>query len=715
MVNNSVPQDAILNKAFQLGYFIHGDKKTAMQVVLASLERLETAVAAQDRRLYYTPAGKPSSQQGKQNGLRYKVSLSEAHLLQRLIYLMSEPFEIEKEGSVSAPHIGEEDMIIHYLKHLVQITVRRNSFYVALGISRLLYNYTTGETLDIYSAIGQPERISDDDYIRARKRRLMQEIKQRFGSMVNICRGPRAEERFVTQDCSGWKAKLVERCLELFVPWNTPCLLAANSTSGNLSGFYGRERHPDEEHSIEVARFHAFIHPYCYENLTRGLHLTYPGSGLQMPHFFLSKSNNGTPDGRPPSPRDHLPSLDEQDLLTIKQHLGERSARRRAAARGLLRILVDGTEHARLDLKRARAVHLSLPEGANIIEVIADDERGELILATHLLTYEETHHEAHPSQLSIVLEGGQKLCFRISHSQGSSQEDGAKSVEIIYQEANPIRSVLRSLSRRFRHLLDPLGQLWQGAPVTLKPALVGAALGLIAAAYFYLQGTTFPTGETPAETINSQAPATPSGIVQAPPPPVGQQAQNPGATTQPSPGQNPSGRKGNRHPHRQAVARDYSPRPPSTAAATEFETARSPEQEVDLTSLLEAEKICIQTGGKDPLNQQVQTLLADRLQATNRFTLTDLESADACLKIVVRRQRTPVNSDPKRLHKANAYEKASAASKLNLTVRLVNADGHVIWPITGTARRYSGHLEQAAGKVIKDLIGDVERLESSRE
>ena len=38
---------------------------------------------------------------------------------------------------------------------MVRITARRNSFYVTLGLSRLLYNYSTAETMELYNLIIQ--------------------------------------------------------------------------------------------------------------------------------------------------------------------------------------------------------------------------------------------------------------------------------------------------------------------------------------------------------------------------------------------------------------------------------------------------------------------------------------------------------------------------------------------------------------------------------
>src|SRR2546421_12654307 len=122
--------DDLLDRAFRLAYFILGDRTSSIYVAMAALDRLKTAAIVQNRRLYYVPTGRsayPAS--------RTKVSLSQIHLLQRLIYAESEPFERLMEGREKS--LGQHDMIIRFVKHLVRATIRHNSFYVALGLCRL--------------------------------------------------------------------------------------------------------------------------------------------------------------------------------------------------------------------------------------------------------------------------------------------------------------------------------------------------------------------------------------------------------------------------------------------------------------------------------------------------------------------------------------------------------------------------------------------------
>src|SRR5215510_4865583 len=171
MERNALTEES-LARAFQLAYFIHGDKETALNIVTEAFAKLEVAAAAQDKRLYYTPTGRAT----RAERFRTKVSVGELHLLQRLVYVESEPYERHAEQSPD-----EEDMLIYFIKHLVRITVRRNSFYVTLGLSRLLHNYSTADTMEMYDVLVQdPGRVRDDYYYRSRKGRLMKELKERF-------------------------------------------------------------------------------------------------------------------------------------------------------------------------------------------------------------------------------------------------------------------------------------------------------------------------------------------------------------------------------------------------------------------------------------------------------------------------------------------------------------------------------------------------------
>jgi hypothetical protein len=206
--------DELLNKAYRLAYFICGDKTTAIKVATAALAKQQVAAVAQDKRLYYKPGGRSLLDRLKPARFRTKVSMNESHVLQRLVYIESEPYEKLKEQLAGA---GQESLIIHFIKHLVRITTKRNSFYVALGLSRLLHNYSTSETMEIYNVVVQdPDRVKDDYYYRSRKGRLMQEMKDRFGGLLETLSRNRGEVRFQAHEDSFFYAGLVKECLSYF-------------------------------------------------------------------------------------------------------------------------------------------------------------------------------------------------------------------------------------------------------------------------------------------------------------------------------------------------------------------------------------------------------------------------------------------------------------------------------------------------------------------
>ena len=147
-----------IRRAFELAYFIHANTDIALRVVEEAWCKLEHTFGKQDRRFYYVPSGRKQSQGRSSHALRTKVSLREAHLLQLLIYAESEPWERYAEYGHSPYPLTDEDMVIRFIKHLVQVTLKRNSFYVSVGIGRVLYDYQTSEVRQIYDVLMQDQR-----------------------------------------------------------------------------------------------------------------------------------------------------------------------------------------------------------------------------------------------------------------------------------------------------------------------------------------------------------------------------------------------------------------------------------------------------------------------------------------------------------------------------------------------------------------------------
>src|SRR6185312_6378462 len=125
-----------VRRAFDLAYFIHADFGIALRVTEAALCKLEHTFGRQSRRHHYVPGGRRQNQAGPAYTTRTRVSLREEHLLQLLVYAESDAWERCTEYGNDPYPLREEDMVIRFIKHLVQITLKQHSHYVALGTGR---------------------------------------------------------------------------------------------------------------------------------------------------------------------------------------------------------------------------------------------------------------------------------------------------------------------------------------------------------------------------------------------------------------------------------------------------------------------------------------------------------------------------------------------------------------------------------------------------
>ena len=444
-----------LQSAFRLAYFIHSDRELAIKIAKEALDDLEAAKATQRRRLYYTPSGL-SSGRAKPQTPRTKVVMADAHLLQRLVYRASEIYEIQQEKAQSEHRLTEEDMLIRFVKHLVRITVRRSSFYVALGISRLLHGYSTTETMDIYTAVVQdPGRVKEDSYYRAGKRELMSELEERFGKFLRRTRAPRGEERFAEEENAPSHLALVRECLSVFTPWETSCVGAEAFERGEdqLShlAFDGEE--PDTEHPIEMNRMHAITHPECYEQVAASVGLDKPESRLSLPQFQIDHSN----DRRPPIDRHRPLRLTEEEMSGLLGEVDRQADRRRRISARHLSILVDGTRIGEFDGGKGNRLRLELGESSELIEVRAWDKEGYLKVGAVLLSCAD-RSAGRTSEHTIVADGGQKITFSLSFRKDPSAEPGDGVIEVAVDRAPSVRAAWQELREAAQTLREESSQ-----------------------------------------------------------------------------------------------------------------------------------------------------------------------------------------------------------------------------------------------------------------
>ncbi len=278
--------DEWLDRAFRLAFFLHSDREIAKKIALSAMNKLETASNAQFKRFYYTPTGRAENSRAACS----RVSLNDLQLLQCLIFVESENFEKE--------NAGEKALLKFFIKHLVRIALKRNSFCITLGVSRVLHNYATNDAMEIYNIIVQdPERVHDDYYYRSRKGLLMKELKARFGKLLTTVKVNRGEERFSSKQCE-ILSEIAKNSLRTFMPWESVCAIPEkfDPFADIIKPFYFDKKDPDEEHRVEVRRIHAALHPTCFSRITDALDLPKPEEKLEIPNFMTAENYIATDD-----------------------------------------------------------------------------------------------------------------------------------------------------------------------------------------------------------------------------------------------------------------------------------------------------------------------------------------------------------------------------------------------------------------------------------
>lgn len=170
----------------------------------------------------------------------------------------------------------------------------------------------------------------------------------------------------------------------------------------------------------------------------------------------------------------------------------------------------------------------------------------------------------------------------------------------------------------------------------------------------------------------------------------------------------------------QAAANSPAAKPPVTQAA--IAATKDGDTTDDPTALLKVKRIYVESFGDDIISKELQSMIVSSLVATKRFKVTENhERADATLKGVA------IAASSNELH---AYSEGTLAGRAaisdssahtetveaaKLSVRLVDPAGDVIWTSTQESKgaKYKGASADVADKCVKQLLHDIEKLQSA--
>jgi hypothetical protein len=401
----------ILERGFQLAYFIFPIRPQAVLILSAAINQLKTQHGRESRRNYWRD-------KYLKRGIT-RITREEGDTLQWLIFYESDHHEKEQEASHQATL---QDMAVRYIKSLVRLTSAMSSFHVNIGLHRLLHNYSTTETQQMYESI--TDRFLGADEYRRAKSVLMNKLEERFDGL-KTSKSQHGEVRFVSSEQQERWTDLVDLCLKQFTPWST---LNACPVPHNFDGsetklpphLSGKGAGEADQNLVEINRCHVFIDPLCFGRLVKALSIEPPSHRLDLPRFFMENSDISNYSDRLPQP----PNLSAEERKTITDFATSQADRRQKTTPTTLAIVVDGKECARLEVAGSASRQIEINEGAELLEIWTAHKSEPLLLATHKIAYSSTQGIA-PANLSFRFNTAE-LILQIA-SNDTAQESARKS------------------------------------------------------------------------------------------------------------------------------------------------------------------------------------------------------------------------------------------------------------------------------------------------
>lgn len=366
-------RDELLDKGFRLAGFIVPNRQLALQVLGGAMSKLKVQQRRESKRAYW-----------RDKHLKGKITKVIRHsedMLQWLLYVESEKYE--KQQELAGEHDGRE-LVIRYVKYLVQITTAMSSFYVNIGLQRILRNYTTAEVGKLSDEVNL--RCPGAEECRKIKSVLMKKLEARFHNSLTTHKAQRGELRFeASEEQQTWRG-LVDDCLKIFTPWSTAksCLTLGDGGRRG-SAFRGQGRGATDQDAVEMYRCHLFIDPPCYAKLTKYAGLDSPNERLAVPKFLIDNNSRGN---RKAGPRAReIPRLTEAERRHLLDRVDAEVERGLQVCPRKLTFLVDGIECASLKSDETSVRFCEIEEGAKSIEIWAEEQGTAVLYATHWLDY----------------------------------------------------------------------------------------------------------------------------------------------------------------------------------------------------------------------------------------------------------------------------------------------------------------------------------------
>lgn len=416
-------QSDLFVKTYELASFIVPDMASAQQIAEKAFSEVEITVAGQQKRRYY-----------KAND-HYKVTWARLQLLQRLVFEHSERYERELAQS-SPASVSEAMWWVWFIKHLARTSLKRNPFYVTLGLGRLLYTYTTAEVIKIYELLTNQQK--EGMQYRRGKSVLLTEVLERFGPIIQLQNSNPGEELRLElhPTPAPYLIELALQSLIKFTPWGSKSLsddqFAQLQAGDLLKDVLGLHRDPNPELTYNLTLLHTMFNPEALRKLTQILNLDDPHSRIGVPKFMLTTGSNHPSTGN----QGGVPPLTQDQIKDSFKRIDRENKQRSMVAITRLSIWADSQEQATIDLSRgADRAYLKVSEATESISVWAVEDQKKVLLAKYYLSFDDEEIPEAMQECSIEIPNNQSVVFQVKLIK-LNDETFQYGVKVIFRRAS---------------------------------------------------------------------------------------------------------------------------------------------------------------------------------------------------------------------------------------------------------------------------------------
>ncbi|MBI4854773.1 MAG: hypothetical protein HY819_23495 [Acidobacteria bacterium] len=312
--------------------------------------------------------------------------------------------------------LEQKDMLARYLKFLIQSSIDNNSFYVALAISHMVYDYSLPQVVDLCVYLN-PD-VVEGTYLYKLKKKFIEKLKKRFYLFIKWKNETDKELFDIKEDHEGLWQEFIRQCNYKFIPWETDCVAETfnKSTKSFDQHLFESLEKISTIDQVEMSRAHTIICPDCYTCLIdnyikdTSLHKTKPlqPPKLVVPHFNIPQIEISEPRAGEKEMRKIINGSKDlkQELSNLAMQVMQKAKKTGENLEEIF-VFIDGEKKAEFNLKQTRSIRLSLSEDVKLIKVTSHHNNTLSLLAVFVLSATDIDY----SWLDRLL-GKQKKYFR---------------------------------------------------------------------------------------------------------------------------------------------------------------------------------------------------------------------------------------------------------------------------------------------------------------